>query len=124
MEPIFDRKGKAVAFRMRDYVYDREGKAIALVRERSLFTFAGDFLGRFEDGFYRDARSRAVAFEKGATGGPTKPVPERNVIAPLRQELPHPPEKLEVPPRPPFRSNQWSDLDWDAFIAGGATASA
>jgi hypothetical protein len=118
MEPIYDRHGKAVAFRHRDYIYNPQGKAIALIRLRNVFTFKGEHRGRFEDGYYRDPQSRAVGFEKGATGGPTQPIPERNVINPPGWDLPHPPDIKDVPKAPPFRANAWSDLTWAEFLRG------
>ncbi len=112
-----------MAWRHRDYIYDLDGKACALIRERSVFTFEGQYRGRFEDGYYRDPQSRAVAFEEGATGGPLKPVPKRGAIAPPPYDLPHPPEIEAVPPPPPFRANAWSDLSWDDFLQGKSVAS-
>ena len=116
MEPIFDRHGKTVAFRRRDYIYDLDGKAAALIRQRALFTFDGEYRGRAEDGFYRDSEARAVAFEAGATGGPLPPVPKRDAIAPQPQDIPHPPQIESVPPAPHFRPNTWSDRSWDELL--------
>jgi hypothetical protein len=124
MEPIFDRHGETVAWRHRDFIYDPKGKARALVRQRTVFTFQGKFLGRFEDGFYRDPQARAVAFEEGATGGPMQPVLKVRPLPPPPKDLPYPPTIEDVPPPPRFRANAWSDISWDDFLRGKTPASA
>lgn len=119
MEAIYDVSGRAVAWRRRAAVFDGAGKPRAFVSQGAVFTYKGRYLGRFEDGWYRDPDGNAVAFEAGATGGPLPPVPQAGAIAPL--PLPDPPPlKVEAPPSR-FRSSKWSTISWDDFLAGAAT---
>lgn len=120
MEPIFDRHGKAVAFRHRDYIYDPGGAAVGIIHRRAVFAFDGECRGFFEDSFYRDRAGRPIGFEQGATGGPKLPFTERNVIAPPPYELPRLPAIDGVPAPPAMRSNLWAEADWQGFLPRGA----
>jgi hypothetical protein len=123
LEAIYDREGRAVAWRRRDAIHDAEGRLRAFIHDHAVFTYAGEYLGRYEDGFYRDARGAAVAFEDGATGGPLPPPTiERDAIAPV-PELPRPAPTVTAPPPPPIRPRRWSDTGWEAFLRGPVEAS-
>ncbi|MDZ7727141.1 MAG: hypothetical protein U5Q44_02515 [Dehalococcoidia bacterium] len=118
MEAIFDPRGETVAWRHRDAIFDGEGVPRALIRDRCVYTTDGRFVGRFQDGFYRDGRGQPVAFERDATGGPLPPSTKPRPVAPMLKELPYEPD-LETPPPPPrFRSRDWSGISWEAFLNG------
>lgn len=118
MEPIYDRSGQPIAWRHRDAIFNNAGRPLALVRARVAFALDGRFLGRFGDGFYRDAKGYAVAFEAGATGGPLPPLPHPVGAQPRWQELPHDPAFAPAPPPPPMLLRAWSPRTWDEFITG------
>jgi hypothetical protein len=118
MDAIFNSTGHPVAWRYRDAIFNDAGKPLALIRNRNVFTVKGRYLGRFEDGFFRDPQGKAVAFHRGATGGPLPPVTEPASLQPKFQELPHDPEFETPPPPPRFRQRDWSQYTWDQFLKG------
>jgi len=120
MEPIYDRAGEPIAWRHRDAIFNNRGKPLALVRARVVYAPDGRFLGRFGDGFYRDASGYAVAFEEGATGGPLPPLVHPTGAQPRWEELPREPQ-LATPPAPPrMLLRAWSPHSWEDYISGAA----
>lgn len=117
MEAIFDSEGKTVAWRSKETVFDLDGTPRAYFRGGILSTYTGDFLGRYEDGFYRDDQGRPVAFQVDATGGPILPTPQPLPIAPV-PVYPAAPQQTATPPPPPrMRAMRWSPITWEQYIA-------
>ena len=87
MEPIYDQNGRTVGWLKEDVIYDIDGTPRAFIREGAVFNYEGDYLGRLDRGFFRDRNGDAVAFMRGASGGP---VPE---VAPVP---PAPPLEIEI----------------------------
>lgn len=74
MEPIFDRDGECVGWLDGDRVVDRGSRRVAWVDDDAVFDASGRQLGWLDEGFFRDRRGHAVAFVRGATGGPITPI--------------------------------------------------
>jgi hypothetical protein len=117
MDAIFDRTGQTVAWRKADVIHRLDGKAVAFVWERTLYALTGSYLGWLEDGVYRDARGRILAFERGATGGGILPLPEPEPIKPLPELRPQLP-RFAPAPRRAMRSLNWSDVKLEAVLEG------
>lgn len=124
MEAIYNRDGVTVGWRYRDNIVDLAGRPIAFVRGRTVYTFDGTCRGRFEDGFFRDDAGDAVAFTKGATGGPMPPKVAVSPVQPKLVDLPVPPETGAPPAPPRIRSREWSGLSWPDFLGLGAKPAA
>ena len=111
MEPIFDRHGEAVAWLREDIIFDAYGNARALIRGEQVYNYSATTLGTHSRGYFRDRRGQAVAFTRGASGGPMLPIPAIPPIPPIPGIPPIPPIPpiLPVPPiprvnvRPPLR---------------------
>lgn len=117
MEAIFDPQGQTVAWRSREIIFDLDGSPRAYLRGGVLYSFSGGFIGRYEDGFFRDAEGNAVACHSDASGGPPPPLGRRNAVPPV-PVYPRAPQKLEAAPPPPrMRSRRWSALSWGEFVA-------
>jgi hypothetical protein len=115
MDAIYDREGKTVAWRRRDVVYALDGRARGFIANRGLHTLKGDYLGRFEDGVFRDPRGRILGYEDGASGAGMLPLPLPKPVAPPPQL--RPPEPAFAPgSQSPFRSNTWSDDTLERLI--------
>jgi len=115
VEAMFDRAGRTVAWRLRDVVYDLDGRAVGLVHNRAIFSPKGRFLAHFQDGWVRDERGAALAFEEGATGGPLPPVPLPIPAAPPPALRPAQPQFEQAPPLR-FRPIRWSERSWDEVV--------
>lgn len=116
MNSIFDRQGRTIAWVRDKYIYDLSGKQVlAFINNNSVFTYQGKHLGRFNKGFFRDKNGHAVAFVKGATGGPVTPVTQVTPISPI-PSIPAIPPIPPIPPIAPIDSLSWSNLSWENFI--------
>ena len=114
--PIHDSAGLTVGWLDANTVRDRSGIHRAFVSNRSIFTYSGGYLGAFVDGFFRDKSGHAVAFIRGATGGPLLPLaalPPSPPLFPLAPLAPLPP----LPPVPALPSLSWSVLDFEQYLA-------
>jgi hypothetical protein len=98
-------------------IFDAAGTALAFVRNDGLYSYAGRHLGRFHRGFFRDSEGNAVAFVRGAEGGPLPPLPELPPLPPLPSLPPLPPIPA-LPPLPPLPTLGWSRLSWNAYADG------
>jgi sporulation protein YlmC with PRC-barrel domain len=115
MEPIFDKNGKTVGWLNNLVIHDRSATYRAFIAGAAVYDFSGRYLGRFRQGFFRDKRGNAVAFLKGARGGPLLPFTEFPPFAPFP---PFPPLRPlpELPPLPPLDTLKWSALSFEDFL--------
>lgn len=117
MEPIFDAAGETVGWLHADIVCGFDGTATAFLLDGNIFNYEGRHLGQLDRGFFRDTAGDAVAFLSVATGGPLTPPTQVPSVAPVLQPPPPPAPLPEVAPPPP-PSLDWSNLEWDEFLAG------
>src|SRR5688572_28920063 len=112
MKPIFSPQAQVEAWYKADAIYDENGHPRAIVRNDSLYTLNGNYLGRIEQGYIRDQRGDAVAFMRGATGAPIVPTPRVIPTAPMTWPI-----RAAVTPRvTPYAaapSVRWSLKDWE-----------
>jgi hypothetical protein len=116
MEPIYNLNGCTVAWLRGDFIYDISLKLRAFTRSGAVFTYQGRYIGQLDCGFFRDKSGHAVAFMRGATGGPVPPAPKVSScppVPPVPSVAPVPP----VPPVPPAPSSSLSNLDWEEFLS-------
>jgi len=85
MKPIYDQNGQAVGWLLNDdVVYNIVGLPRAFIRrEGNIFNYKWNYLGRLDQGFFRDKDGNAVAFIQGATGGPIPPIPAVAPVPPI-----------------------------------------
>lgn len=117
MGPIFDAEGDPVGWLREGVVYDLDGAPRAFLQGENIFDYDGLYLGWLDRGFFRDTAGDAVAFLSGATGGPLQPLTRLPPLAPMLQLPPLRPLPA-LPPLPPLPSLDWSDLEWEDFLAG------
>jgi hypothetical protein len=115
MTPIFDRRGVVVAWLMDERILDRRGRHRAFLRGASVYGYDRRHRGTFKRSFFRDRHGDAVAFVKGATGGPLLPLRQLVPLAPLPQLPPLKP-LVSLAPVSPLPTLRWSALTWDQFI--------
>ena len=78
-------------------VYDASYNLRAVVQRGSLYTWQGDHRGYIVDGWFRDGDGRAVAFMRGARGGPITPITPTPPIPPLMPVPPIPAHHADRP---------------------------
>lgn len=116
MEAIFNRHGYWVGWIHDGVVHGVEGGCRAFVRQASVYSYDGGYLGRFVQGFFRDTQGDAVAFVKGSKGGPFKPLPEMTAKPPVVGAPPPVPPVLSTPQAQGAPSMKWAQISWDAFL--------
>ena len=114
MEPVFDKNGRTVGWLKEAVVHTRDAQPVAFVNDGAVFSYRRAYLGRFDNGFFRDRTGAAVAFTKGAHGGPMLPMTEYPPYPPYPPYRPYPP----IPPIPPFPTLTWSRHSWNDFLRG------
>lgn len=117
MNPIYDRKGQVVAWLRNDRdIYQLDGKHAAVIKNGNVYGHRGQHLGIFKKGLFRCHRGGAVAFLKGASGGPMLPLPSISPIPPIPATPPIP-AIPSIPPIPAIPSLGWSSTAWGQFIS-------
>jgi len=115
MEPIYDRDGRAIAWRHGSDIYHLNGSHAAVLDGENVYGHGGQHLGLFKNGWFRDHRGSVVAFVDGAFGGPRLPA----MSAPPDPPAPSAPPLSAVPSVPPRSAIPllgWSAASWSEFI--------
>ncbi|GAA3974612.1 4-fold beta flower protein [Mucilaginibacter dorajii] len=115
---IYNNAGVLVAWINGDIIYDSTGRdAIAFIDNQKVISFSNDgkYLGRFHNGFFRDKVGNAVAWIKGATGGPITPIPLER-ITPVFMPVVKPITPVLLPMVDPIESLGWSVVNWGEFV--------
>lgn len=117
MTDFYDRTGTPIAY-MEDgaHIYFYSGQPVAYLEEDAIYTYRGEQLGWFEDGWVRDRSGRCVAFSEHVLGGPlrprTRPKPHRG------HRLLQPPKETRDPRQlRPIHSNAWSQVSARDFFS-------
>lgn len=114
---LFDRDGALFA------VLDDEGNLqlqdsghlLGWLWGRHLFTFAGERVATWRDGWLRDADGHALAFAAEAVGGPARPAPEEVRSRKAPPVSPKRPARGPVP-EDPEPSDAWSPVPAGDFV--------
>lgn len=114
MEPIFNNNGQVVAWLREKDIYHLDGSHAAVVNGENVYGHRGQHLGVFKQGLFRDQSGGAVAFIRGAHGGPILPIPAIPPIPPIPAIAPIP-SIPSIPPIPAIPSLGWGQV-WNAFI--------
>jgi len=118
MEALFGRDGSVVGWlHPENVIVDRAPQCRAFVQGDSIFSMDGRYLGAFRSGFLRDAVGAAVAFVRGASGGPSKPATKLPPLPPLVR-VPRARHVSRFASSAPAASDEWSHHTFDAFLNG------
>lgn len=114
---FYDRSGNVVAYSDDDvHIFLFSGEPIAYLDADALYSYRGELMGWFEDGWLRDKDGRCVAFSEQASGSPTQPEKRRRPKQSLKQPLPlqqhRDPRSLR-----PMHSNAWSSQSAQEFFS-------
>ncbi|MNZ79119.1 hypothetical protein D3C78_977140 [compost metagenome] len=87
MTPMYDSKGRVVAWIKKTNIFHLNGSHAAVVNRENVYSHSGKHLGLFKQGLFRDHSGGAVAFIKDASGRPIKPIPSIPPIPPIPPSL-------------------------------------
>lgn len=114
---FYDRTGVAAAYSDDDvHVFLFGGQSVAYLDSDALYSYSGELMGWFEEGWLRDKDGHCVAFSERATGGPSHSMPTSR---PHKSAKRAHPEQTRKDPRTlrPIHSNVWSTLAAGEFFA-------
>ena len=121
MSRIFDFSGLTVGWVENDTLYDCQGHPVAFIHQGSVFAArCGQYLGRFDDGAFRDSLGCITGRTSAATHSAAFPLPKEKSSPPpvmlrsVRGALPPP---ATVPETAPPLLNR-SALSWAQFLEG------
>ena len=105
---FYDRDGTAVAYSDdREHIYLFSGEPVAYLDDDAIYSYRGDLLGWFEDGWLRDKDGRCLAFAEPASGGPQRPAKKAKPYQSPKLSAPIP-ERRDPRTLRPIHSNAWS----------------
>jgi hypothetical protein len=114
---FYDRHGSAIAYSDDDvHVFLFDGEPVAYLEDDAMYSYPGELMGWFEDGWLRDKDGRCVAFSEQAQGGPPHSVNERRPYPALKQALPLQ-QRRDPRALRPIHSNAWSALTATDFFS-------
>jgi len=116
-ETFYDKTGRPVAYTEDDvHIYLFNGRPVAYFHEQSIYSFQGDHLGWYKNGWIRDNSGRCVFFtEETAGGGPVKPV---RYVKPVKhvKHVMTVKSVRHVRPVTPVDALTWSELSGNSFF--------
>ena len=117
-EPVYNSTGWPIGWLIGNAIYDSSGRARAFFLDARVFSYHGEYLGEFSDGFFRDHAGDAVAFIRGAHAGP--PLLPTGQPQPEPSEFQGPPsqEAVSIPDSSPPGTRRWSEASWYSFLYG------
>ncbi|MFO0619409.1 MAG: hypothetical protein U0414_42865 [Polyangiaceae bacterium] len=120
MDPIFDRRGSVVGWLTGDHIVGSTNSYVAYLRGEIVQSMSGRHLGSFSKGFFRDHQGGAVAFVRGATGGPITPIVSSfTPMPPVPPIRPSAPIGIAPVAITPIGSLSWGQ-EWADFLGGGS----
>lgn len=114
---FYDRNGGAIAYSDDDvHIFLFSGEPIGYLEAEALYSYRGELMGWFEEGWLRDKDGRCVAYSEQATGGPLQPVKARRPSPSVKQTLPTQ-ERRDPRSLRPIHSNAWSNQSAFEFFS-------
>lgn len=119
MEPIFDRRGAAVGWFDGRFIVGPANDYAAYVKGDVVLSMSSNrHLGYLAKGFFRDHHGGAVAFLRGATGGPITPIVSSfTPMPPMLPMRPFVPIGIAPVVITPIGGLSWGQ-EWPDFVAG------
>lgn len=113
---FYDQNGTPVAYTQDGvHIYTFSGCPVAYFHGDSIFSFTGQHLGRFEDGWVRDNSGHCVFYTHDAQGGPVRPVKSIKPVKSVKSAKPVKSVK-SVRPVKAVKSLSWSALSGEHFF--------
>jgi len=114
---FYDQGGFAIAYCDDGvHVFLFAGEPIGYLEADALYTYRGELMGWFEEGWLRDKDGRCVAFSERAVGGPQRAEKKAWPAQLMKQRIPTV-ERRDPRGLRPIHSNAWSALSMLQFFA-------
>lgn len=114
---LYDRTGVAAAYSDDDtHVFLFGGESVAYLDADALYTYRGELMGWFEDGWLRDKDGHCVAFSERAKGGPPHSVHGERPYQSAKHAIPTL-ERQDPRSLRPIHSNAWSTQSASEFFS-------
>lgn len=115
-QDFYDRSGTPIAYTDDDvHLFTFSGCPVGYFQGESLYSYAGQHLGRIANGLIRDNRGQVVFFSSNATGGPMKPMRQLKPLKGLKQLKPLK-NLRQLQPLRPLLDSSWSQLSGQQFF--------
>jgi len=116
MIDFYDRTGAAIAYSQDgEHIYLFSGRPVAYLSGTAVYSFGGQHIGWFQDGWLRDKRGGCALFTAEAKGGPVRPVRHVKPVKGVRHVRPVKGVKA-VKSVKPVRQLSWSPLSGARFF--------
>jgi len=113
---FYEAKGFPIAYTEDDiHIYLYSGEAVAYIEEDSVYSYSGQHLGWFIDGWILDNEGRCVFFTDDAIGSPIQPIKKPHPLKEAKESA-SPKETKEMKPLRPLRTHAWSSLSFIEFF--------
>jgi hypothetical protein len=113
---FYDNSGTAIAYLADErHIYTFSGKPVAYLDGEAVYSFSGEHIGWFEEGWVRDTKGKCVFFTESASGGPVKPVKKVKPAKGVRHVKPVKGVK-HVKSVKAVKSFSWSQLSGEHFF--------
>jgi hypothetical protein len=113
---FYDHNGRPVAYTQDGvHIYSFSGEPVAYLYGMSVYSFSGQHLGWFEDGWIRDNSGNCAFYTQHAQGGPVKPVKNVKPVKSVKSVKPVKSIK-SIRPVKAVKSLSWSQLSGEQFF--------
>jgi len=117
LNPLFGRDGRVVGWlHSQGVIIDGNRRCRAYVQYCWVYDLEGRDLGQFQNGFLLDGAGRAVAFVRGASGGPPRPLTKLPPLPPVVQ-VPRVKPPLRAVEFKPTMCREWSPNSLEGFLS-------
>ena len=114
---FYSNSGQPIAYTEDDqHLYLFSGEPVAYLSGDAIYSFSGEHLGWFEDGWIRDKEGKCVFFTSYARGGPLKPFKRMKPMKGMKRVKPVKGVK-RVKSVKRTKSLLWSNLSGEQFFA-------
>ncbi|MFQ2194458.1 4-fold beta flower protein [Aeromonas jandaei] len=114
---FYSKSGSPIAYTEDgQHIYLFSGAPVAHLDGDAVYSFSGNHIGWFEDGWVRDLKGKCVFYTASATGGPVKPVKKVKPVKSVKRVKPIKGVK-KVKSVKAIKSLSWSPLSSEQFFA-------
>ena len=116
-QSIYSKGGWPIGWLSEDILYDSIGEARAFISDGKVYSYEGQHLGSFHDGYLRDLPGDSVGFLEDAKGGPSLPEIQAKESPPELKDGPERQALSDAAPEPAGTDN-WSELAFNTLMRG------
>ena len=113
---LYDQSGRPIAYSDdHAHLYYFDGTPVAYLNGEHVYSFSGDHLGYYINGWVFDHDGGRILFSAEAAGGPLRPLKLMTPLKGIKSVLPVKGIRT-IPPVKPIPSLGWSDVNAEVFF--------